>query len=387
MPKTKEKAPSGRQSTGACKSDALDLGKVKSITENPNLQQECVSDVQNPHKEVTEKFQPRKEKSFDLSEVYFRLSADDEEELAPYWMKKGSRTEECASFLEWGFEIYADGSKAENAKLHRANFCKDRLCPMCAWRRSYKIFGQVSQIMELIGQKYKYLFLTLTVPNCSGEYLSETVDRLNSAFRRLIQYKRLKKVLKGYFRALEVTYNKDSDTYHPHFHCILAVPLSYLTSRDYIQHGEWLSMWQKAYKDESIQFVNIQVCKEKYTDEENNARSYLGSAVAEVTKYAVKDKDYLLPDMEQSKKVVRTLSLALENRRLASFSGCFKKAFKDLRLEDAESEEADLVHIGDKLNPALSWLIVRYGWSCGVYEMTDSYIETAEYHQQKGKRK
>ena len=386
MPKTIEKAPSTGGSFGACKADSFDFGKVKSIIENPDLQLKSVSDVQISHTEILTKFQPRKIKSFDLSEVYFRISSEDDE-LSEYWTRKGLRTEDCASFLEWGYELYADGSKTDKPKLHKANFCKDRLCPMCAWRRSYKIFGQVSQIMELIGKKYKYLFLTLTVPNCTGECLSETVDLLNSAFRRLVQYKQVKKVLKGYFRALEVTYNKEKDTYHPHFHCVLAVPLGYLSNKDYIQHSDWLEMWRKAYKDQSIDFVNIQVCKEKYTDAENNARTFLGSAVAEVTKYAVKDKDYLHDDMELSKKVVRTLTLALENRRLASFSGCFKQAFKELKFEDAESEEADLVHIGDKLNPSLSWLIVRYGWSCGAYEMIESYIESAEVHQKKGKRK
>ena len=33
----------------------------------------------------------------------------------------------------------------------------------------------------------------------------------------------------GYMRAVEVTYNQQEDTYHPHIHCIFAVKAQYFT--------------------------------------------------------------------------------------------------------------------------------------------------------------
>ena len=65
-------------------------------------------------------------------------------------------------------------------KLFEADFCKDRLCPMCTWRRSLKLFGQTSKLMQHIcaKEKVRYVFLTLTVKNCAGENLSETIDEL-----------------------------------------------------------------------------------------------------------------------------------------------------------------------------------------------------------------
>ena len=33
----------------------------------------------------------------------------------------------------------------------------------------------------------------------------------------------------GYIRAMEVTYNQEKDTYHPHIHCIFAVKAQYFT--------------------------------------------------------------------------------------------------------------------------------------------------------------
>lgn len=395
MPKTKEKAPSGVASKTGHPSDKLDLQQGKSITQNPKLQAKCITPEQEISCTLETDFVPRKTKSFDLSEVFYRLSEENdvktfanfqETELTKgYFERRGIRTENCASFLEWAFEIDENGNRAEKAKLHRANFCKDRLCPMCAWRRSYKIFGQVSQIMELIGRNYKFLLLTLTVPNCNEEDLPETLNRLVKSSKKLFDYKRIKKVVRGYFRALEVTYNKEADTYHPHFHFVLAVPLGYCSNADYIKQSEWLDMWRKAYKDESITNLDIRVCKEKKTEKEKSARNFLGSAVAEVTKYAVKAGDYLFEDMELSKKVVKTLALALEGRRLASFAGCFKEAFRQLKLEDAESESADLEHLDGELNLSLAWMIVKYGWTCGTYKMTETFIEMPEEHKKKGK--
>ena len=47
--------------------------------------------------------------------------------------------EHCADTLL--FMQNAEGKK----KLKSANFCRLRLCPMCQWRRSLKMFGQVKK--------------------------------------------------------------------------------------------------------------------------------------------------------------------------------------------------------------------------------------------------
>ena len=39
----------------------------------------------------------------------------------------------------------------------------------------------------------------------------------------------------GYMRAIEVTYNQQEDTYHPHIHCIFAVKAQYFT-KGYIKN-------------------------------------------------------------------------------------------------------------------------------------------------------
>ena len=334
----------------------------------------CQDDVLEMHQtrcEIDSKFAPKRKKSVLLSESYTRIGYD----------SKASRVASCGTELSFAYAISPDGVVSEDGKLHSANFCKDRLCPMCAWRRSYKIFGQVSRIMEHIGDKYEYLFLTLTVPSVPAEELTETISRLVKAWSNLIRQKPFKTAVRGFFRALEVTRNNDPDSnsyklYHPHFHVVLAVPKKYFTDW-YITHDQWLEMWRKAYKDDSITQVDIRKAKSKDAYQKAGAQeaiNMLSSAVAEIAKYAVKDTDYIHEfDPALTDEIVTTLAGALARRRLTAYGGCFDDAFQKLKLDDAE--DGDLVHINDEtINPALALLIVKYGWTAGAYKMTGSYI-------------
>lgn len=335
----------------------------------------CQDDVFEMHQTVNEidsKFAPKRKRSILLSESYNRIGYE----------SKAGRVASCGTELEFAFEISPDGEVSEKGKLRSANFCKDRLCPMCAWRRSYKIFGQVSRIMEHLGDKYEYLFLTLTVPSVPAESLSQTISRLVKAWSNLIRQKPFKTAVRGFFRALEVTRNNDPDSksyklYHPHFHVVLAVPKSYWNNC-YITHEQWLEMWRKAYKDDSITQVDIRKAKPKNKSEAVTAEesaTALASAVAEIAKYAVKDTDYIHEGkLSLTDEIVETLAGALARRRLTAYGRCFDEAYQKLKLDDAE--DGDLVHINDDtINPALALLIVKYGWTAGVYKMTGSFVK------------
>lgn len=337
----------------------------------------CQDSQFSEHKEFINSFIPKKLDSNILANSYYRLSIND----LYYYNNKAKRVFECGSFLSFAHEIDLDGVISEKGKLHFANFCKDRLCPMCSWRRSYKIFSQVSQIMNVIHSEYKFLFLTLTIPNVKADELSNAINNLMSAWNRFSGYKDIKKIMRGYFRALEITYNKKLDSFHPHFHIVFAVPLSYFKDKYYLKRDDFLSLWQNATRDNSITQVDIRVCKNKYSDDEIKSQQFLSSAVAEVAKYAVKSSDYLFKDNDVlTDYLVKTFSEALKGRRLVQFGGVFKDVFKSLNLDDAESENADLIHFDNELNPALSWLICRYGWSSGIYKLIDTKIETSDKH-------
>ncbi|NFU58580.1 hypothetical protein FDF96_12600 [Clostridium botulinum] len=279
--------------------------------------------------------------------------------------KKAYRVQECGSFLE--FKRYLTTGEL---KLQGANFCKVRLCPMCAWRRQLKIFAQVSKVMDSALQikDYRFIFLTLTCKNIYAEDVSNTLDHLFKAFNLLTKRKQFKQSVKGWFRALEITHkldvnSKDFNTYHPHFHVILMVNKSYFNKPEiYISQEKWTNLWQSCLKVDYTPIVNVKAFKV-------SSKSKVAKSVAEAAKYTAKDKDYLISDNEEmTDSSVRVLDGALANRRLTAFGGELKKIHKELNLDDAE--DGDLVNTDseEELREDVDYIIERYKWNIGYHQ-------------------
>ena len=323
--------------------------------------QEDVEPITRINKEILKNFQPKKKHTIPLSESYQRLG----------YIDKSARVKDCGTFLEFQRPV-----NSSTCKLSYANFCRDRLCPVCSWRRSLKIFGQVSKIMDHIQDDFEFIFLTLTVPNVTASELPSKINQMQNAFTTMAHdNKRFNGAVCGYFKALEVTHNKNRysksfDTYHPHFHNILAVDKRYYKNKDYIKQSEWLDMWRKYMKDDSITQVDVRRCTSKDKSECEKSEKALSSAVAEVAKYATKSSDYIIPwSDELTDNSVNALLSALSGRRLCSFGGVFDLVRKALKFDDAE--DGDLLHVeADKIRADVALHIYRYAWSCGAYKLT-----------------
>lgn len=276
---------------------------------------------------------------YKISNGYVALAYDEVDEA------KASRLRECASWLEF--------VRCETGmKLHNANFCRVRLCPICAWRRSLKTFGQVYKIVSVAQEDFAFVFLTLTVKNCTGEELSSTLDHLSKSWNKFIGYKDIKNVVKGYYRACEVTHNLEKDTYHPHFHCLLAVNKSYFTSRDYLSQTRWKELWRKAARLDYDPQVDVRRVKADRVE----------GVCAEVAKYAVKVGDVVcFDDWDLTVETVRTLDQALNKRRFIAFGGVFKEIHKQLNLDDIE--DGDLIGEGQEQEEVQD--TVLYAWHSG----------------------
>ena len=260
---------------------------------------------------------------------------------------KAERLRNCASWLE--FDRTEGG-----LRLHNANFCRVRLCPICQWRRSLKTFGQVFKIVSVAQSDYSFLFLTLTVKNCDGSALKETLDGLSKAWNKFIGYKDIKNVVKGYYRACEVTHNLSDDTYHPHFHCLLAVNKSYFTSRDYLSHARWVELWKKAIRAGYDPIVDVRRVKADKVE----------GVCAEVAKYAVKPGEVVcFDDWDLTVRTVEILDKALDKRRFIAFGGVFKDIHKKLNLDDVEN--GDFIHPEGLENLDTSNERVMYAWHSG----------------------
>lgn len=320
------------------------------------------SQVSDINKEITDRFEPKKQQSDYLSLVYQYLDM----------CRRAERVSTCGSVLEFG--IYPD-----KARLQFANFCKDRLCPMCNWRRSLKLYGQVSAVMDVLEQQgYQFLFLTLTIKNCSASDLPKTIDVLLKGFKHLFNdNRRIRKSIKGFFRSLEITKNKKTGEYHPHLHCILAVSPSYFKkSSEYIKQSEWAEIWQKCIDVDYNPIIDIRRIKPNISavsdalDLKNHkGDNGISSAVREVAKYSVKGSDFLdFNDLEKSADTVSDFLKAISFRRLASFTGIFSKVRKQLELDDVENGNLVQTDV-DNLRSDVAIAIVRYGYKNGCYTL------------------
>ena len=226
--------------------------------------------------------------------------------------------EDCNTFLS-----FVADKTLEKQKLYKANSCKNRFCPVCAWRKARKDALGLSLMMQYIKQQEnkEFIFLTLTTPNVMSDELENEIKRYNNSFRKLIKRKKVGSVIKGYVRKLEITYNKKRDDYNPHFHVLIAVNKSYFTDkRYYISQQEWLDLWCDVTGISEITQVQVQKIRQN-----NNKELY------EMAKYSGKDSDYLI-----NQKVFDAFYNSLKGKLVLVYSGLFKEAKNKLKNGDLD---------------------------------------------------
>lgn len=206
------------------------------------------------------------------------------------YANRGYNLNQCADWLLYT----ATNNPDKPLALSGANFCRDRACPICQWRRSLRWVATMHQQLPAVHDKYpthRWLFLTLTVRNCELTELRTTIQDMNQAFKRLVRTIKKRLPSFGYIRTTEITRGKD-DTAHPHFHCMLLVPADYF-SRNYIKQAEWVSLWQDALKCDYLPNVDIRTVKQPKNTPRNAQNARISSAIAETMKYSVKPSDLL----------------------------------------------------------------------------------------------
>jgi plasmid rolling circle replication initiator protein Rep len=304
--------------------------------------------------------------------------------------------------------IYVQEPESGEWGIAAAMFCQKRLCPLCAWRRTVRTGRNVYWILQEPEFKdVQFIFLTMTVKNCTGAELPETLDRILSAWRILTKDdgEPFRKSFLGTLRSVEITYNREVKTYHPHIHVLAAVSPGYFkkSNPDYISHELlrklWVSALNRAGRIEVAAAAvweldrntfgarldlgpgiraEIKTVREKYPPIDyapqvriEKVKNSTGKAVAELAKYCVKPADYIdLPE------VVEVLDPALRHRRLIAHGGIFQEVRKRLRLEDEEIADGDYQKITVQQllsNPLIAKIMLDWRFQ-GAYKIT-SYQE------------
>jgi plasmid rolling circle replication initiator protein Rep len=211
----------------------------------------------------------------------------------------GTRIDGCANYL--GFNQWLNNESGEvKLKLQRVFMCKVRHCPCCSWSRSRVWKARLHEGIPKMMIEYpttRFIFLTLTVPNCHITELRDTLNLMSKSFDRLMKRRDAKTNVLGYVRSMEVTRNPLTGFAHPHFHVLLAVKPNYF-SRGYISQATWSSYWSECLGTTENRIVHVRTCKSN--PKRNNDSLGIADSVMEVAKYCVKhtdmiaDKDWLI---------------------------------------------------------------------------------------------
>jgi hypothetical protein len=243
------------------------------------------------------------------------------------------------------------------------------------------------------------LFLTLTLQNCKTAVpeMAQTLDKIFGGWNRLWMNRELKTQVRGWFRALELTYdgektisnyrykknkiyydkknlkpgdaNPNYDTFHPHIHAIVLVDRSYFQD-GYIKTEEWVQLWRSAMRldyDPICDIRKIQNSKGKR------------KGIAEVSKYTVKDAEITAGDNATTDRLVNVLNKTLKGRRLYAFGGLLKQI--QAKFTATAPDEGDLVKTsGETIRADVATVIEIYHWNFGVHQyerMEEKPKETA----------
>lgn len=276
------------------------------------------------------------------------------------------RLRECASFVTF----------ADNLIVN-ANFCKDKFCPVCAWRRSLKNYSINFKALNYITEKDicdNFGLLTLTIRNVKASEVKTAIENLQYSIKKLQLQTKWKKHIQGAIKSVEITYNKKENTYHPHVHLIIAFKKEYFVE-SYLTQAEFTKMWENALKSDYTPIVDIRAIKPK---KDKKGIESMAGAVAEISKYPLKISSML--ETVTGNDFFKIYE-ALEHKRLLSRSGIFKKAIKELGINEKQEiliddlpEGAEVEHVTNE-NGEVIKTRVKYTnskdfiWKKGKYQL------------------
>lgn len=268
--------------------------------------------LQDYNNTYQDKLQELKQKSFIISAFYQQNKN----------FKKSNNIKHCGTNL-----IFKSCPNGDHKHLVGANFCRERFCPMCAYRRQKKFYHSTLDIMNYIAALdiFHYTFLTLTVKNVKSYQLAAALQMLSKSWDKFMKRRKIKALVKGFIKAVEITYNKDTNEYHPHLHVVLVFDKEYYKSH-YISHNSFMQTWKECIKATYDPFVFV----EKIED------TAPAQSVTELVKYTCKWSDII------NSEVLQVFSAALRGKRCISYGGICKEVKAKLKIEDIESNTANL---------------------------------------------
>lgn len=284
------------------------------------------------------------------------------------FLSRSERIKDCLDY--WFWDKYERNKLLDLKKVNR---CKNnRFCPNCKKFELAKFIHHFKPIFfDLFQQGYNPYLMTLTVPNVRGEDLGETIDKMNKAFSKFFKlfnrdvengkdgFKGRLITFDGALKVLEITYNENMNTFHPHFH-VLVLSTEYsptLFNKSY--QGEWSykrnsynmyseldlqvqKLWYMVYNKIRISEKNYVNLNEYYLCD---IREMDEKGLYELLKYTFKDTDV------KNYYVFKMLVRGLERKRVRQGYG----VLYNVKCEDIDDGEKigieQFLEIDKKENP------------------------------------
>lgn len=252
-----------------------------------------------------------------------------------------------------------------------ANLCRDRLCPTCSWRLSLKLFAEMCATLSYIKdiEDYAAGFLTLTIKNCSVNELRAAIGEMNSAWNRAMSGKRMKTLCAGFAKSLEITYNWQTKTFHPHFHIIMLTREGKTAGE---LHEFFRKKWAKVCRYDYEPITDYRGIK---SDETRIDEEKFTAAILETYKYAVKSDE-----MEQMPlEIFREFVQQIGGLRFRSYGGIIKEARAEMCFTDDSNLDEPQREICD-CGATLQKISLQWSFSDKQYKLMQEKLDFEDKH-------
>ncbi len=163
-----------------------------------------------------------------ISEYYERLAEETTDNSSDNILNRiAERVRACSTIWD------CDWFRLQGIKdIVKTNRCRDKFCVNCQSALALAREHKFAPILTDMSSSHDIYHCVFTVPNCSDILLKTTITAMYKAFSYLIRYLSCRAKVKGVqfvkfgfigcIKSLEITYNKEENTYHPHLHCLFA---------------------------------------------------------------------------------------------------------------------------------------------------------------------
>lgn len=289
--------------------------------------------------------------------------------------ERADRIMSCGTFIELK-------NMKKTLKISSGNFCHDKYCSLCQRIRRTKRYAQMLNVLNVLRERGEIYpednpnrlivgMVTLTQKNVPVAELGAEIDTLSKAIKRLTQTVTWTRAIHGYAKSMEITYNKTTRTFHPHFHFLV------IWNKDQLLHSAKIQeLWKRSLRADYFPQCDI---REAY-----GLNANLKSIISECLKYNIKEAkkgdEPLYKDLSLSE--FQKFIEAIRGRRFVSYGGIIANVRKELNYpENEENDQKIDIEISNNilLPPDVERIVLHWSESEQLYKQRNFEEEDLEY--------